>query len=133
MTTKHLWAALGAAAIAFHLWLIFSGLIPNLFSRPIHMAFALPWALIYAARTPAMKISGAILGALGLFASLWIATNESALSDQYGFLEGDFQTAHRHRPAGLGAGDGSPVHRMALANGCARSTGLRYLGAAYSR
>ena len=92
MTTKHLWAALGAAAIAFHLWLIFSGLIPNLFSRPIHMAFALPWALIYAARTPAMKISGAILGALGLFASLWIATNESALSDQYGFLEGDFQT-----------------------------------------
>ncbi len=93
MTTKHLWAILGAAAIAFHLWLIFSGLIPNLFSRPIHMAFALPWALIYTARTPAMKISGAILGALGLFASLWIATNESALSDQYGFLEGEFQTA----------------------------------------
>ena len=93
MTTKHLWAALGAAAIAFHLWLIFSGLIPNLFSRPIHMAFALPWALIYTAKTPAMKISGAILGALGLFATLWIAANESALSDQYGFLEGDFQTA----------------------------------------
>ena len=68
MNTKHFWAALGAAAIAFHLWLIFSGLIPNLFSRPIHMAFALPWALIYTAKTPTMKISGAILGALGLFA-----------------------------------------------------------------
>jgi len=92
MTTKHLWAALGAAAIAFHLWLIFSGLIPNLFSRPIHLAFAIPWALIYTAKTPAMKISGAILGALGLYASLWVALNESALSDQYGFLEGDFQT-----------------------------------------
>lgn len=93
MTSRNLWAALGAAAIAFHLWLIFSGLIPNLFSRPIHMAFALPWALVYTAKTPAMKISGAILGALGLFASLWVALNESALSDQYGFLEGDFQTA----------------------------------------
>jgi hypothetical protein len=32
------WAGLGAASILFHLGLIFSGLMPNLVSRPLHMA-----------------------------------------------------------------------------------------------
>ncbi len=91
MTSKYLWATLGAAAILFHMALIFSGLVPNLFSRPIHMAFAIPWAMVYAARTPGLRISGVILGTLGVLACLWIAGNEDALSDQYGFLEGDFQ------------------------------------------
>lgn len=86
-----LWAALGALTIGFHVWLVFSGLVPNLFSRPVHMALALPWALILSARTRAGVVSGIVLTAAGLAASLWIALNESALGDQYGFLEGDFQ------------------------------------------
>ena len=32
------WAVLGAVSIAFHLALVFSGLVPNLVSRPLHMA-----------------------------------------------------------------------------------------------
>jgi hypothetical protein len=42
---KPVWLVLGAASIAFHLWLIFSGLVPNLVSRPLHMALAVPWIM----------------------------------------------------------------------------------------
>ena len=44
------WVALGAASIAFHLWLVFSGLVPNLVARPLHLALALPWILLGGAR-----------------------------------------------------------------------------------
>jgi len=87
------WSALGAVSIAFHLWLIFSGLIPNLVSRPLHMALALPWALVFIAEGKWARISGMVLCAIGLAATLWIALNASALGDQYGFLAGPFQTA----------------------------------------
>jgi TRAP transporter 4TM/12TM fusion protein len=85
------WAGLGAASVLFHLWLIFSGLVPNLVSRPLHMALALPWMLVFIARGKREKISGAVLAALGMAASLWIAVNHDRLSDQYGFLEGNIQ------------------------------------------
>lgn len=90
---RYIWVALGAVSIAFHLWLIFSGLIPNLVSRPLHMALALPWAMLFIARTPAQRAVGAALGGLGMAACLWIVWQHDALSDQYGFLEGDFQIA----------------------------------------
>ncbi len=85
------WIALGALTIAFHLWLIFSGLIPNLVSRPLHMALALPWAMVYISKTGFMRISGAILAAIGIFSTLWIALNQSMLADQYGFISSNFQ------------------------------------------
>ncbi|MEM7547182.1 MAG: TRAP transporter fused permease subunit [Pseudomonadota bacterium] len=88
---RPIWIALGAVSIGFHLWLIFSGLIPNLISRPLHMALALPWALIFVAKTRAGVISGIALGVPGLAATLWVALSHEALSDQYGFLEGNFQ------------------------------------------
>ncbi len=87
------WVGLGAASIVFHLWLIFSGLVPNLVSRPLHMALALPWMLIFIARGRWQKFSGAVLAAIGLAAALWIAFNHQRLSDQYGFLEGNLQIA----------------------------------------
>lgn len=90
---RPVWIALGAVSIIFHLWLIFSGLVPNLVSRPLHMALALPWALVFVARNPAQKISGYILTAIGLFSCLWIALHQDALSDQYGFLADNFQIA----------------------------------------
>ncbi|MBP3128207.1 TRAP transporter fused permease subunit [Thalassospira sp. ER-Se-21-Dark] len=90
-TTRPFWIALGAVSIAFHLWLIFSGLVPNLVSRPIHMALALPWALIFVAKTPAQKISGIILTLIGLIGCGWIVANHQTLGDQYGFLMGDSQ------------------------------------------
>jgi len=87
------WAGLGAASVLFHLWLIFYGLVPNLVSRPLHMALALPWMLVFIARRRWEKATGTVLTALGLASTLWIAVNHAQLSDQYGFLEGNLQIA----------------------------------------
>ncbi len=86
-----IWAALGALSIGFHLWLIFSGLVPNLIARPLHMALALPWGLIWVARTRFERISGAGLAAAAMAGCLYIAWNQDALSEQYGYLEGSGQ------------------------------------------
>ncbi|WP_417824726.1 TRAP transporter permease [Thalassospira lucentensis] len=91
--SRPIWIILGAISIAFHLWLIFSGLVPNLVSRPIHMALALPWALIFVAKTRAQNISGAILTVIGLIGCGWIVFNHASLADQYGFLMGNTQIA----------------------------------------
>ncbi|MEL7172863.1 MAG: TRAP transporter fused permease subunit, partial [Pseudomonadota bacterium] len=73
--------------------LVFSGLVPNLVARPIHMALALPFVLVLGARGPVERLTGWGLAALGVGACLWIVANEAALGDQYGFLEGNFQIA----------------------------------------
>ena len=85
------WVALGAVSIGLHLGLIFYGLVPNLIARPIHMALALPWVLIFASRAGLPRISGTAICILGVAACLWIAFHQSQLSDQYGFLESRFQ------------------------------------------
>ena len=91
--SRSLWILLGATSIVFHISLIFSGLIPNLVSRPLHMALALPWVFIFASRTTAGRASGALLAAVGVVCCLYIVINQSALSDQYGYLSGSLQTA----------------------------------------
>ncbi len=55
------------------------------------MALALPWTLVFVAKSGFERISGLILAALGIFSSLWIAFNQSMLADQYGYIENDFQ------------------------------------------
>ncbi len=90
---RFLWAGLGALSIGFHLWLVFSGLVPNLVSRPLHMALALPWVFLFAARGRGARITGLALTAIGIAACLYIAVNESALGDQYGSLYGGTQRA----------------------------------------
>ena len=85
---RSIWIALGALSIAFHLWLIFSGLVPSLISRPLHMALALPWIFIFAAKTKSQLVSGTIFTGLGIAGCVYIALYESSLSDQYGFLIG---------------------------------------------
>ncbi|WP_269585564.1 TRAP transporter permease [Roseibium sp. Sym1] len=82
---------LAITLVVFHLGLIFSGLVPNLVSRPVHLALALPWIFLFAGGSIAQRVSGALLCAAGVAACLWVALNQSMLSDQYGFLEGDFQ------------------------------------------
>lgn len=86
-----IWVALGALTIAFHLGLIFYGLVPNLIARPLHMALALPWILIFAANGRVAQISGTAITIIGIAACFWVAINQSQLSDQYGFLESRFQ------------------------------------------
>ncbi len=87
------WLVLATAMVTFHLGLIFWGLVPNLVSRPLHLAFVLPWVFVFDAKSPAQRASGAVLAGLGVAASLWIAVDHNALGDQYGFLENGFQIA----------------------------------------
>ncbi|MEM5474345.1 TRAP transporter fused permease subunit [Hoeflea sp. AS60] len=79
--------------VVFHLGLIFWGLVPNLVSRPLHLAFALPWIFLFAEGGRFSKLSGAVLCTLGMAASIWVAWQHSMLGDQYGFLEGNYQVA----------------------------------------
>ena len=88
---RGIWIALGGLSVGFHLYLIFSGLVPNLISRPLHMALAVPWALVFVARSPAERTSGYGLAGLAVAACLYIVFNERALGDQYGHLAGPLQ------------------------------------------
>ncbi len=90
---RPVWIALGALVVVFHLGLIFSGLVPNLVARPLHMAMVLPWVFLAAAATPLARLSGAVFTVTGVAGCIWIAVNHRMLRDQYGFLEGDFQIA----------------------------------------
>ncbi|MFK8081677.1 MAG: TRAP transporter permease [Granulosicoccus sp.] len=90
--TSLFWVALGAISIALHLGLIFYGLVPNLIARPVHMALALPWVLVFSSRAGLSRISGAMFAVIGVMACLWIVFNQSQLSDQYGFIESPFQS-----------------------------------------
>ena len=83
---------LGAISIAFHLGLIFFGLVPNLVARPIHMALALPWVYLFAASGRSFW-SGAMFTAAGIGSCTYVVLNEAAIGDQYGSLEGVGQVA----------------------------------------
>ena len=85
-----MWIVFGFVSITFHIYLIFSGLVPNLISRPIHMALILPWIFLYDKNFSNNLISSFIVF-LGIFSCLWISFSHESLMDQYGFLEGGFQ------------------------------------------
>lgn len=87
------WLGLATALVGYHLALVFSGLVPNLVSRPLHMAFILPFVFLVGTTSRGMLWSGAALTVLGVGAALWVAVNHNALADQYGFLEGRVQVA----------------------------------------
>lgn len=86
------WASFALASVVFHIGLVFSGLVPNLVSRPVHLIFVLPWVLVHG-REGLSLITGSVLAVLGIGAAGWIALSHDALSDQYGFLEGPGQVA----------------------------------------
>ncbi|MFY1708881.1 TRAP transporter permease [Tritonibacter scottomollicae] len=88
-----LWLVLAAALVTYHLALIFSGLVPNLVSRPLHMAFILPFVFMLGNKGRWATISGTVLAAMGMAAAIWIAINHDRLGDQYGFLESNTQIA----------------------------------------
>ena len=90
------WAMLacGLISVGFHLYLVFSGLIPNLITRPLHFVLALPWIFFFAV-TPNRfaRWSGYALGVIGLLGAGFIALESDRLVDQYGSLQGPFQRA----------------------------------------
>jgi TRAP transporter 4TM/12TM fusion protein len=91
MPSKYFWAGFGFVSIIFHLTLIFSGLVPNLVSRPLHMALALPWAFIFMSSTPFQRYTGYLFTILGLIATMWVAYNANSLGDQYGYISENYQ------------------------------------------
>jgi TRAP transporter 4TM/12TM fusion protein len=84
----------GVATVGFHLYLVFSGLMPSLVTRPLHFALALPWIFLFA---PAGSRLGRRLGwacmALGAVGAAYVVAYSEALADQYGILQGPLQMA----------------------------------------
>ena len=62
--------ALAATSVVFHLYLIFSGLLPNLVTRPLHLALALPWVFVIGAWSIFLKLC-IICAFCSLFANLF--------------------------------------------------------------
>ncbi|WP_367646819.1 TRAP transporter permease [Ruegeria arenilitoris] len=85
------WIALALVLVAFHIGLVFLGLVPNLVSRPLHLALILPWVFLFGVTNRRLLVSGAVLCAIGVTSAVWVAWNHVMLGDQYGFLESRFQ------------------------------------------
>ena len=72
----------------YHLHLIFTGLIPNLISRPVHLGLALPWVFVIGATgRPWKRVTGLVICAFGIYSCGYIVINRNQLADQYGFIE----------------------------------------------
>src|SRR5210317_2639758 len=91
-STRSIWIGLGALSVVFHLWLIFSGLVPNLVSRPLHMALVIPWVFLFKPSFGLRRIFDWGFTLAGIAACFWIIANHNLLLDQYGYLANDFQT-----------------------------------------
>ena len=88
------WIKLGLATtlVVYHIALVFSGLVPNLVSRPLHMALVLPWIFILTSTYGRLSIiSGWILTISAIACCLWVAIQHNYLSDQYGTLQNSLQ------------------------------------------
>jgi TRAP-type uncharacterized transport system fused permease subunit len=86
--------ALAAASVGFHVWLVFSGLLPNLVSRPVHLLLALPWIFLVDARGgTAARVAAAATGIAGIVACASVVLARGTLLDQYGSLSGAWQFA----------------------------------------
>lgn len=77
--------------VGFHIGLIFSGLVPNLVSRPLHFALTVPWILLLYRPSKVSRVAGVMLAIAGVLCAVWIAWSHNDLGDQYGFLENRFQ------------------------------------------
>jgi len=89
-STRSIWIGLGASVV-FHIWLIFSGLVPNLVSRPLHMALVIPWVFLFKPSVGLWRIFDWGFTLAGIAACFWIIANHNLLLDQYGYLANDFQ------------------------------------------
>ncbi|MDF3075037.1 MAG: C4-dicarboxylate transporter permease [Alphaproteobacteria bacterium] len=87
--------AVAALSIAFHVWVVFGGLVPTLVSRPLHLLFAIPFVFFFTGgnRSRLDIALSWLLGILGIACCLYIALNRRDLADQYGSLKGWFQIA----------------------------------------
>ena len=111
--------AWAVVTVAFHLWPIFSGLIPNLVSRPLHLLLTLPWIFFIGVKgSPLVARRRARVGGIGMAACLYIILDRDRLLDQYGALQGWHPIRRRDRADRRRAGDGA-------ARGPAGAAGVR--------
>lgn len=85
------WVLIVCAAITvgIHIWLIFTGLVPNLVSRPLHFAAALPWIFLFVPyRSQVERWIGYAACGFGLFGAAYLILGRKAILDQYGSLDG---------------------------------------------
>ena len=84
-----------ALCVCYHIYLIFTGLLPNLLSRPIHLGLALPWIFLIgkANDSRGKQYFGYLLCALGMAGCAYVGINRDMLSDQYGFISDPMQMA----------------------------------------
>jgi len=83
---------LALATVGFHIYLVFAGLTPNLVSRPIHLALALPWIFLFeTGHSRLTRYGGYLLMVLALFSSFYIVYHHVDIEDQYGSLDGAIQ------------------------------------------
>lgn len=79
---------LAVTCVYYHLHLIFTGLIPNLISRPIHLALALPWVFVFGSQGNKLKqYLGILICIFGIYSCAYIAIYRDVLVEQYGYLE----------------------------------------------
>ncbi|MCA3268432.1 MAG: TRAP transporter large permease subunit, partial [Azospirillum sp.] len=84
--------ACALVSVVYHLYLIFSGLVPALVARPLHFALAIPFVFLIGVQGSALyRIWSAALGVTGIAACLYIAVNRRDLVDQFGRIEGPLQ------------------------------------------
>ncbi|HEX6956952.1 MAG TPA: TRAP transporter fused permease subunit [Ferrovibrio sp.] len=85
------WLLISCAAITvgIHVWLIFTSLVPNLVSRPLHFAAALPWVFLFArGRGRIARWIGVAAVVAGWVGTAYLIANRRAILDQYGSLDG---------------------------------------------
>jgi TRAP transporter 4TM/12TM fusion protein len=81
--------ACAALSVGVHIYFVFSGLIPSLVARPLHLALGLPFVFLFApARGTIERIAGLACATAGIAACLYVVLNRPVLIEQYGALKG---------------------------------------------
>ncbi|TAD88824.1 MAG: TRAP transporter fused permease subunit [Alphaproteobacteria bacterium] len=85
-------ALAAAITVGCHVWLVFTGLVPAMVSRPLHLALALPWVFIIGVNGGWISRGiGSVFCLTGLAITGWIAIDHRRITDQYGWTEGWWQ------------------------------------------
>ncbi len=86
--------AFALVSVVYHLYLIFSGLVPALVARPLHFALAIPFVFLIGVKgSTVYRVWSAAIGLIGIAGCLYIAVNRRDLVDQFGRVEGTLQIA----------------------------------------
>jgi TRAP transporter 4TM/12TM fusion protein len=82
----------GMLTLGFHVYIVLSGLVPNLITRPIHFMLALPWIFIFSKpKNRWERFSGYFFILAGFVSASYIVFAHERLANQFGSLQGTFQ------------------------------------------